>query len=199
LFGWIKSAIGLDKTESEEKPARPLEVADSDVGREAAPPPVPPVPPVQPIPAGAPVESTQAEPQAEGLISSNAAPAAASDEIDAVAAISAESVVDIRVEVAAPIEVAPPPPIEVEVERAPIVDIEPDGPPTQAEIDRRRAMVRGFFNDYWSSVDDKPASFAERLDRAESYINERVAARGEAWRLGPMTRKLLGLPPSKGR
>jgi hypothetical protein len=57
--------------------------------------------------------------------------------------------------------------------------------------------VRAFFNDYWSSIEDKPASFAERLDGAEAYINERVEAGGEAWRLDPATRKLLGLPPSR--
>ena len=77
------------------------------------------------------------------------------------------------------------------------IGIEPDGAPDQQEIDRRRGMVRAFFNDYWSTVDDKPASFAERLDRAEGYINERVAAGGENWRLGAATRKQLGLPPSK--
>jgi len=58
-------------------------------------------------------------------------------------------------------------------------------------------MVRAFFNDYWSTADDKPASFAERLDRAEGYINERMAAGGEVWRLGPAARKQLGLPSSK--
>ena len=45
-----------------------------------------------------------------------------------------------------------------------------EGPPSQEETDRRRGMVRTFFNDYWSTADEKPASFAERLDRAESYI-----------------------------
>ena len=70
-------------------------------------------------------------------------------------------------------------------------------PPDQAEIDRRRSLVRGFFNDYWSSIDDKPASFAERLDGAEAYINERVEAGGESWQLSPATRKQLGLPPSR--
>jgi hypothetical protein len=74
---------------------------------------------------------------------------------------------------------------------------ESEGSPSQDEIDRRRSVVRGFFNDYWSSIDDKPASFAERLDRAEGYINERVAAGGENWRLEPATRKQLGLPPSR--
>jgi hypothetical protein len=74
---------------------------------------------------------------------------------------------------------------------------ESEGSPSQEEIDRRRSLVRGFFNDYWSSIDNKPASFAERLDRAEGYINERVAAGGENWRLEPATRKQLGLPPSR--
>jgi hypothetical protein len=88
--------------------------------------------------------------------------------------------------------------IGVEAESRPAA-AEPEGAPSQEEIDRRRGLVRKFFNDYWSSVDDKPASFAERLDGAEGYINERVAAGGEAWRLSPATRKQLGLPPSKKR
>jgi hypothetical protein len=74
---------------------------------------------------------------------------------------------------------------------------ESESAPDQAEINRRRSPVRGFFNDYWSSIDDKPASFAERLDGAEDYINERVAAGGESWRLSAATRKQLGLPPSR--
>jgi hypothetical protein len=86
-------------------------------------------------------------------------------------------------------------PASIESERP--IGSETDGAPDQQEIDRRRGMVRAFFNDYWSTVDDKPASFAERLDRAEGYINERVAAGGETWRLGAATRKQLGLPPSK--
>jgi len=90
--------------------------------------------------------------------------------------------------------VAPESPIGIEPENH---IGESGGSPSQEEIDRRRSLVRGFFNDYWSSVDDKPTSFAERLDRAEGYINERVAAGGENWRLGPATRKQLGLPPSR--
>jgi hypothetical protein len=85
----------------------------------------------------------------------------------------------------------------IKIESEGRIDVESDGSPNQQEIDRRRGIVRAFFNDYWSSADDKPTSFAERLDRAEGYINERVAAGGEAWRLGPATRKQLGLPPSK--
>jgi hypothetical protein len=77
------------------------------------------------------------------------------------------------------------------------IGVESESAPNEQEIDRRRGIVREFFNDYWSSIEDKPTSFAERLDRAEGYINERVAAGGEAWRLGPATRKQLGLPPSK--
>jgi hypothetical protein len=85
----------------------------------------------------------------------------------------------------------------VEPESETVVDSE--SAPNQQEIDRRRGIVREFFNDYWASADDKPTSFAERLDRAEGYINERVAAGGEAWRLGPATRKQLGLPASRKR
>jgi hypothetical protein len=101
------------------------------------------------------------------------------------------------------IEIQPEAQINVEPEIR--IDIEPESPisvdstesPNSQEIDRRRAIVRKFFNDYWASIDDKPASFAARLDGAEGYINERVAAGGEAWRLDPATRKQLGLPPSK--
>jgi hypothetical protein len=91
------------------------------------------------------------------------------------------------------------PEIETGVEPKSRIVVESEGPPDQQEIDRRRQLVREFFNDYWSSADDKPTSFAERLDRAEGYINERVAAGGEAWRLSPATRKQLGLPPSRNR
>jgi hypothetical protein len=106
---------------------------------------------------------------------------------------------DIPVDVApeTQIDIEPKSRISLEPERP--ICVEPEGPPSQEEIDRRRAVVRAFFNDYWSSIDDKPASFAERLDKAEDYINERVAAGGEAWRLGAATRKQLGLPPSKKR
>jgi len=35
----------------------------------------------------------------------------------------------------------------------------------------------------------------ERLDEAEDYLNERLAASGEFWRLDTKTRVMLGLPP----
>lgn len=104
---------------------------------------------------------------------------------------------ETRIEDAQENRIASEPESPAAVESESPISIESDGTPDQQEIDRRRGMVRAFFNDYWSTVDDKPASFAERLDRAESYINERVAAGGETWRLGAATRKELGLPPSK--
>ena len=67
------------------------------------------------------------------------------------------------------------------------------------EIERRREIVRQFFNDFWMSTDDKPRTFAERLNLAEDHINERLAARGETWQLDAATRKGLGLPPPKMR
>jgi hypothetical protein len=72
--------------------------------------------------------------------------------------------------------------------------IQTEHSPNRQELGRRREIVREFFNDFWSSTDDKPVTFAERLNRAEGYINERLAANGEAWQLDPTTRKQLGLP-----
>ena len=89
-----------------------------------------------------------------------------------------------------PIAAEPESPISVESES--LVSPELEVSPGQQEVDRRRGIVRAFFNDYWSSVDDKPASFAERLDLAEGYINERVAAGGEAWRLRSRNPQAIG-------
>src|SRR5262249_48385893 len=58
----------------------------------------------------------------------------------------------------------------------------------QTEIERRRNLVRTLFNDYWSGAQEKPAAFSERLDQAEDYLNERLAANGETWRLDADTR-----------
>ncbi len=66
---------------------------------------------------------------------------------------------------------------------------------SQQEVDRRRSLVRAFFNDFWSGTHDKPATFAERLDQAENYLNGRLIANGEGWRLDAKTRIMLGLPP----
>ncbi len=65
----------------------------------------------------------------------------------------------------------------------------------QEEIQRRRDLVRMLFNDFWSGAYEKPAAFVERLNQAEDYLNERLTANGEVWRLDATTRTLLGLPP----
>jgi hypothetical protein len=67
----------------------------------------------------------------------------------------------------------------------------------QQEVGRRREIVQQFFNDFWVSAEDKPGTFAERLNRAEGHINERLAARGEIWQLDATSRKQLSLPPPK--
>ncbi|MGC2076846.1 MAG: hypothetical protein WA728_12575 [Xanthobacteraceae bacterium] len=74
---------------------------------------------------------------------------------------------------------------------SPVAHIVPD----QQEIQRRRDLVRALFNDFWSGSDDKPAGFADRLNQAENYINERLAACGEFWQLDAKTRAMLSLPP----
>ncbi len=131
----------------------------------------------------------------------DAPPEIAGHEIASRAAPQEAAPQDIRPEIQ--IEVAPESRISIETESRVSVEpesrvgVESDSAPDLEEIDRRRGMVRAFFNDYWSTVEEKPTSFAERLDRAEGYINERVAAGGETWRLGAATRKQLGLPPSK--
>ena len=66
--------------------------------------------------------------------------------------------------------------------------------PDQQEIQRRRELVRVLFNDFWSGPYDKPATFADRLDQAEIYLNNRLTSCGEYWQLDAKTRKLLGLP-----
>jgi hypothetical protein len=64
----------------------------------------------------------------------------------------------------------------------------------EAEIQRRRNLVRTFFNDFWTGAYEKPSGFLERLDQAEDYVNDRLTANGEAWRLDSKTRAMLGLP-----
>jgi hypothetical protein len=51
------------------------------------------------------------------------------------------------------------------------------------------------FNDFWSGTHDKLAAFVKRLDQTEDYLNERLTANGEVWRLDAKTRIMLGLPP----
>jgi hypothetical protein len=80
-----------------------------------------------------------------------------------------------------------------------LISTEAEGSLNHQEIEHRREIVRQFFNDFWVSADDKPGTFAERLNRAEGHINERLAARGETWQLDAESRKQLNLPPPKGR
>jgi hypothetical protein len=85
---------------------------------------------------------------------------------------------------------------------SPTTEVRPEGQinsaipsaPDEGEIQRRRNLVRTFFNDFWSGSYEKPAGFVERLDQAEDYVNDRLAANGEAWRLDNKTRVMLGLP-----
>jgi cytochrome P450 len=75
------------------------------------------------------------------------------------------------------------------------VDLVDPGALDPEEIQRRRNLVRMLFNDFWSGAYEKPAAFAERLDQAEDYLNDCLAANGEIWRLDGKTRPMLGLPP----
>ena len=88
-------------------------------------------------------------------------------------------------------------PVSTDVDVGPGAGINPvaDTVLGQQEIERRRNLARTLFNDFWSGVDEKPAAFVERLDQAEDYVNERLAASGEFWQLDAKTRAMLGLPP----
>jgi hypothetical protein len=55
------------------------------------------------------------------------------------------------------------------------ISIKTGASPNRQEIERRGEIVRQFFNDFWVSAEDKPGTFAERLNRAEGHINERLA------------------------
>jgi hypothetical protein len=84
---------------------------------------------------------------------------------------------------------------EVQDGQATHVNVASTTSPDQQEIQRRRELVRALFNDFWDGSDDKPATFADRLNQAETYLNEQLTARGETWQLDAATRKMLGLPP----
>jgi hypothetical protein len=177
LLGWIKSAVELVKMPAGARKVEP-------------PPEAPPAVDSHTAPDDVKVDSVRVDAIDDGNIDTDTINTNAMN-TDAVDPDSPAS------RTASPSDA--PPEIEIGVEPESRTFVESESTPSQQEIDRRRGMVRAFFNDYWSSADDKPASFAERLDRAEGYINERVAAGGEAWRLSPGTRKQLGLPPSRKR
>jgi hypothetical protein len=98
---------------------------------------------------------------------------------------------DAAVEAAATASLAAGERVDTEPESNAVAPFVPD----QQEIERRRNLVRIFFNDFWSGASNKPAAFVERLDEAEDYLNQRLAANGESWRVDAKTRVMLGLPP----
>jgi hypothetical protein len=83
----------------------------------------------------------------------------------------------------------------------PDVETSPAGrvasPPVQLDDESRRKLIRQLFNEYWNGIEDKPPTFAERLEIAERYINDQLASRDVGWRLDAITRKQLGLPSSR--
>jgi hypothetical protein len=81
---------------------------------------------------------------------------------------------------------------QTEIEASPAAPIE--SPPVQWDDESRRKLIRQLFNEYWTGIEDKPPTFAERLEIAERYINERLADRDVGWSLDAVTRKQLGLP-----
>jgi hypothetical protein len=121
-----------------------------------------------------------AENRAESAVAESGAVHAATDNIDvrptATKSCATALSVDVKVD-----------PIEIEGVSQTV--------PDQQEIERRRNLVRTLFNDFWSGADNKPAAFVERLDQAEDYLNARLAANREFWRLDANTRAMLGLPP----
>src|SRR6516225_5630940 len=68
--------------------------------------------------------------------------------------------------------------------RADSIVVRPEGPIsikaedslTGQEIARRRKIVRHFFNDFWSSIDEKPGTFAERPHVRTSTNRPAIAA-----------------------
>jgi len=179
LFDWIKGAVTFTKAPAGPKTAQTAEPPTPPPPRIEVPPAPRPEPPAEPQSGAAPVIA----PRAHAAVG-DAAPVGAEP---SAAMVETEPAINVGPQPAASVE----PPVRIGVDAG--------GVPTQDEIERRRGLVRKFFNDYWSALDDKPASFAERLDGAEGYINERVAAGGEPWQLDPATRKQLGLPPSRKR
>jgi len=83
---------------------------------------------------------------------------------------------------------------ESEIEASPVERIE--RAPVQRDDESRRKLIRQLFNEYWTGIEDKPPTFAERLEIAERYINDRLADREVGWSLDAATRQQLGLPPS---
>jgi hypothetical protein len=100
----------------------------------------------------------------------------------------------LRVELASEADVLAPRD-EPDIETSPAERIA--SPPVQLIDESRRELIRQLFNEYWNGIEDKPPTFAERLEIAERYINDQLASRDVGWRLDAITRKQLGLPSSR--
>jgi hypothetical protein len=108
---------------------------------------------------------------------------------------------DVETDALPPLD-APPAQDDAEIESPPVEAAEAlpvqedDERPIQEDDESRRKLIRQLFNEYWTGLDDKPPTFAKRLEMAEGYINDRLADREVGWRLDAVTRKQLGLPSS---
>jgi hypothetical protein len=96
----------------------------------------------------------------------------------------------VETEAVATAQISAPAEVKADAKVSPVAHKELD----EQEIERRRSLVRTLFNDFWRGADQKPVSFAARLDQAEDYLNERLAANRETWRLDAETRVMLSLP-----
>jgi hypothetical protein len=115
----------------------------------------------------------------------------AGEDVPPEAAAEDSSASIVRLEVASAAD-ALAPHEEAEIEAAPPEPVA--SAPARWDDESRRKLIRQLFNDYWTGVEDKPPTFAERLAMAERYINERLADCDVGWRLDAATRKQLGLP-----
>ena len=150
----------------------------------------------------APIVTASCEPPGEEIVAVAATEVVAEPTTEVVANPTTEVVAHATAEVIAnpTIEVVANPTTEVIAN--PTTEIRPESQIKsaipiaidEAEIQRRRNLVRTFFNDFWTGAYEKPAGFLERLDQAEDYVNDRLTANGEAWRLDSKTRAMLGLP-----
>ena len=132
-----------------------------------------------------PRRSPQPDPPVATAPSADPTPAAPADDPEAPS---------LRVELA-PETDALAPHDGLEVETSPPEQTE--GLPVQLDDESRRKLIRQLFNEYWNGIEDKPPTFAERLEIAERYINDQLASRDIGWRLDAITRQQLGLPSSR--
>lgn len=69
------------------------------------------------------------------------------------------------------------------------------GPSEQErEAQRRRAVLQEILGEYMASHDGIPPLLRDLLNKAEGFINDELARRGESWRLTDQTKRDLKLP-----